>query len=235
MTTSRTNLDNPRTIQVNGRSYGWEDHAGLDPSACLEVEGFIRKRAWMHATRVRMAGIEVEDLVQEGMAAALQAARRFNPDRGAKYLTYAAPWIESAMKEALSVRRVGPSTQTMPVWLESLDAPVAPSITGNAVTLLDLQADESPSAEALLEALERDRSIRDAFSSLPFKQRRILVMRHGLDGDAPKSLQATAKALGMTKTEVGDHYQAALSQLSRALHRVPQPTYVLTTRKGRVA
>lgn len=219
MTTLRTSRDFSRTIQVNGRFYGWEEQAGLDPSACLEVEGFIRKRAWMHAARVRMAGIELEDLVQEGMAAALQAAKRFNPDHGAKYLTYAAPWIESAMKEALSARRAGTSMHGTPVWLESLDAPVAPSFSGDEVTLLDLQADESLTAEALLEALERDQSIRDAFSHLPSRQRKILLMRHGLEGDSPKSLQATAKALGMTKSQADDIYQAAMSQLSRVLHQ----------------
>ncbi len=91
-----------RVVAMNGRGYAWDAAKGLDPSVALEVEGFIRKKAWGYTHRGALAGLEFEDLVQEGWTGALKAAKKFNPEAGANYLTYAAWWIDAAMKEALS-------------------------------------------------------------------------------------------------------------------------------------
>lgn len=51
------------------------------------------------AARFRHYGLPVGDLVQEGNVGLMQAAARFEPDRGVRFSTYAAWWIRSAMQD----------------------------------------------------------------------------------------------------------------------------------------
>lgn len=56
-------------------------------------------------------GLPVQDLVQEGAIGLTQAARRFQPDAGARLSTYAAYWVRAAMQDYVvrswSLVRVG--------------------------------------------------------------------------------------------------------------------------------
>jgi RNA polymerase primary sigma factor len=47
-------------------------------------------------------GLPLEDLVSEGNVGLLQAAERFDPDKGIKFITYAVWWIRRAILQALS-------------------------------------------------------------------------------------------------------------------------------------
>jgi RNA polymerase sigma-32 factor len=51
------------------------------------------------AARFSHYGLPVGDLVQEGNVGLMQAAARFEPDRGVRFSTYAAWWIRSAMQD----------------------------------------------------------------------------------------------------------------------------------------
>ncbi len=51
------------------------------------------------APRFRNYGLPMGDLIQEGNVGLLQAAERFEPDRGVRFSTYAAWWIRSAMQD----------------------------------------------------------------------------------------------------------------------------------------
>jgi RNA polymerase sigma-32 factor len=65
------------------------------------------------AARFRHYGLPVGDLVQEGNVGLMQAAARFEPDRGVRFSTYAAWWIRSAMQDYVlrnwSIVRTGPT------------------------------------------------------------------------------------------------------------------------------
>lgn len=206
-----------QVIPMNGRMYRWNALEGLDPEICLEVEGYIRKRAWGYALRTRLAGLEVEDLVQEGWAGALRAARRFNLQAGAKYLTYAAPWIEAAMKEALSGRHPRTDGFGHPVWIQSLDAPEPWPRAEHGPSLLERQVDATPSPEDILESLESSQHLWKALSRLKPVQRRVVVAHHGLGGQPPRSLPALAKELGTPKAQVVKIYEEAMGRLVQIL------------------
>jgi RNA polymerase sigma-32 factor len=51
------------------------------------------------AARFRSYGLPLGDLVQEGNVGLMQAAARFEPERGVRFSTYAAWWIRSAMQD----------------------------------------------------------------------------------------------------------------------------------------
>ena len=51
------------------------------------------------AKRYRGSGLPMTDLVQEGVVGLLRAIRRFDPDHGARFSTYAAWWVRAAMQD----------------------------------------------------------------------------------------------------------------------------------------
>jgi RNA polymerase primary sigma factor len=61
----------------------------------------VRNLVHMFARRYQSRGVAFEDLVGAGNVGVVEAAHRFDPDRGVKFSTYAAWWIRKAMVESL--------------------------------------------------------------------------------------------------------------------------------------
>ncbi|MGZ6970865.1 MAG: sigma-70 family RNA polymerase sigma factor [Thermoanaerobaculia bacterium] len=55
-----------------------------------------------YAKRFHSPGISFLDLINEGNIGLIQAARRFDPERGVKFITYAVWWVRQAISNALS-------------------------------------------------------------------------------------------------------------------------------------
>ena len=56
-----------------------------------------------HGEARKLAGpfMDEEDLVQEGYIGLLRAAKRFDPDRGIRFSTYARWWVRAQMTRAI--------------------------------------------------------------------------------------------------------------------------------------
>ena len=52
-------------------------------------------------------GLSLSDLINEGNLGLLEAARRFRPEHGVKFITYAVWWIRQAIMQALATNRSG--------------------------------------------------------------------------------------------------------------------------------
>ena len=55
-----------------------------------------------YAKRYRGLGVPFLDLIHEGNLGLMEAARRFDPERNVKFITYAVWWIRQAITHALS-------------------------------------------------------------------------------------------------------------------------------------
>jgi RNA polymerase sigma factor (sigma-70 family) len=199
---------------MNGHAYAWDAAGGLDPAVTLEVLDFIRKKAWGYAAWASRVGLEVEDLVQEGMAGALKAAARFDPEAGASYLTYAAWWIDAAMKDALG-RTIIRTPEGAPfARIHSLDAPIQEEY-GRVHE--DWQRDDQPGPLDLTAAAEARARVSRALPRLQPRDREVLARHLGLDGHLPQSLQAVAQAMGVTRQRAGQLLDRARQDLRREL------------------
>lgn len=70
-----------------------------DESALHEITFAYTRLVISMAKRLRNYGLPVADLIQEGSVGLLQAAARFEPERGVRFSTYASWWIRSAMQD----------------------------------------------------------------------------------------------------------------------------------------
>jgi RNA polymerase primary sigma factor len=60
---------------------------------CMANQNFVRSLA----QRYGRADVDTDDLVAEGLVGLMEAAERFDPSRGVKFITYGAWWIKRAM------------------------------------------------------------------------------------------------------------------------------------------
>jgi RNA polymerase primary sigma factor len=67
------------------------------------VEGNLRFVV-SYAKRYRGLGVSFLDLIHEGNLGLMEAARRFDPERNVKFITYAVWWIRQALTHALSTQ-----------------------------------------------------------------------------------------------------------------------------------
>src|SRR6185436_9822686 len=54
------------------------------------------------AKRYAQQGIPLEDLINEGNIGLIEAVRRFDPDRGTRFITYAVWWIKKSILAAIA-------------------------------------------------------------------------------------------------------------------------------------
>ncbi|MBK18316.1 MAG: RNA polymerase factor sigma-32 [Rhodospirillaceae bacterium] len=107
----------------------WRDHA--DDSALNElVTSHIRLVVKM-ASGFKGYGMQISDLIQEGNIGLLTAAKRFDPEKGVRFSTYASWWILAAIQEYIvrnsSIVRIGstPAQKSLFFNLRRLRAKIA--------------------------------------------------------------------------------------------------------------
>lgn len=90
----------------------WHDRK--DERALHELTSAYMRLVIAMAARFRAYGLPMGDLVQEGNVGLMQAAQRFDPERGVRFSTYASWWIRSSIQDYIlrnwSIVRTGTTT-----------------------------------------------------------------------------------------------------------------------------
>jgi RNA polymerase primary sigma factor len=120
---------------------------------------------------------------------------------------------EVAKKTRLSVAQVR-DVRKAPRAVTSLDKPLGAENEG---TLTELVPAEGAGPEEELDVSLREQALRSALAELPERQREVLKLRYGLNGDEnPKSLEEIGRRLGLTRERVRQIETSALEQLAVA-------------------
>jgi RNA polymerase primary sigma factor len=91
----------PRITQDDERELGRRVQGGDQEALRRLVEGNLRFVV-SYAKRYRGLGVPFLDLIHEGNLGLMEAARRFDPERNVKFITYAVWWVRQAIMHALS-------------------------------------------------------------------------------------------------------------------------------------
>lgn len=198
------------------------------------------------AKEFRGRGLPFEDLVSEGNLGLIEAARRFDPGRGAKFITYAAWWIRKAMWKAVAEqsrsihvsdyqRRQARQGSTeghesdgrRSTWFQAGAECSAGSLRMLSLdaglgevdgpVLGDRLAAASPDPET--EVMERALlgRLQSAMSSLSPRERAILSHRFGLGEQDAMTLRRVGALLGLSHERVRQLEQQAKRQIRRIL------------------
>lgn len=167
----------------------------------------------------RGKGVDFDDLVSEGTLALIEAAEKYDPNRGNRFVGYAKPFIEQAMRKAISAQASGGMRGDAPVTQSgrkpapvSMDAPVR---EGSKYTLLDILADPDATSGdevATLRGLAED--LREAVKVLEDRERQVVESFYGL-GHARLTMAEIAEDMGLKRERVRQVRDKALRKMAR--------------------
>ncbi len=135
----------PRLTPEQEHALGLRAQQGDEDALKRLIEGNLRFVV-SYAKRYRGLGVPFLDLIHEGNLGLIEAAKRFDPGRNVKFITYAVWWIRQAIVHALS-------DQTRVFSLPTkLSGPAAR--LGRHFALLATQLDRQPTTHELAEDLD---------------------------------------------------------------------------------
>ncbi len=212
-----------------------------------------------YAKRYRGLGLAYMDLIHEGSLGLMEAAKRFDPGRNVKFISYAVWWVRQAIFHALSeharvfrlpqklsgqVSRLSTAREKLKSELER--APTTEELAertalskeaveqlllaaGDDVSLSAAVGDEGnlelgdtleqeliPSVELEMIRTSFERRIQSMVDELEDKEREVIKMRFGLDGEDPKTLQEIGEAMGLSRERIRQIESRAKEKLRRS-------------------
>ncbi|PYQ49787.1 MAG: hypothetical protein DMF78_17380, partial [Acidobacteria bacterium] len=214
-----------------------------------------------YSKRYRGLGLAFLDLIHEGSLGLIEAAKRFDPERNVKFISYAVWWVRQAIFHALSehhrvfrlpqklsgqISKMGnardklaaelerqPTTEELAKKTEMSEEEVEKllKVAGDDVSLSTavgedgslelgdtLEQETIPSVELQLMRSSFEEQIQNLVAELDEKERDVLRMRFGLDGDEPKTLQEIGEALGLSRERIRQIESKAKEKLRRSRH-----------------
>ena len=212
-----------------------------------------------YAKRYRGLGMSYMDLIHEGTLGLMEAAKRFDPERNVKFISYAVWWVRQAIFHALSehvrvfrlpqklsgqvsklsaareklkgelerlptIAELAERTALPPAEVEQLllaagdDVSLSTAVGDDGGLELGdtLEQDTVPSVEVEMIRSSFERRIQGMVSGLDEKEREVIRMRFGLDGEEPKTLQEIGEAMGLSRERIRQIESRAKEKLRRS-------------------
>jgi len=146
-----------------------------------------------------------EDAWQEARIALLKATRDYNPERGNRFTTIYYTYLKHALLDYIHMSRFNTHYQKRNY---SKSAPLFVSLFDTVVTkdgertLLDTIADPEDHFARVEEQLDAMVEVEKLLSGLNDRDRSILILRFGLNGEEPMSYRQIGERLGLTRERI---------------------------------
>ena len=151
-----------------------------------------------------------DDLISVGTIGLIKAIDTFDPKNGARFATYAGKCMQH---EILMYFRAQKKT----AGEVSMNEPIDTDKDGNPLTYLDIISIDDTIADDIDSKSRAERALMIIARDLPERERKILVLRYGLDGRAPLAQREVAELLGISRSYVSRIEKAALEKIGKML------------------
>ena len=153
-----------------------------------------------------------DDLISIGTIGLIKGINSFNSEKGTKLATYAARCIENEI--LMHFRGVRKTAQDI-----SMNEPIDTDGEGNPLTLADIICIDDTIADDIDHKFKcrQLRKLIDEMSNL--REKTIIIMRYGFDGNEPKTQQEVADILGISRSYVSRIETRILNELRRRLEK----------------
>ncbi len=159
------------------------------------VVSFVRQQV--------LAGVQLDEVVQEGNLGLLRAVEKFDPDAGTRFSTYAIWWIRAYVWRYLKGARsaVRPRSGVTARADLSLDAPLDEE---GDMTYLERVEDDAEGPDARYAAREADTHLRQALEKLRGRVGGLGwdIIHRRLGQDPPETLETIGRRWGLSRERV---------------------------------
>ena len=138
---------------------------------------------------------EQEDLISIGTIGLIKAVGTIDSNKGIRFATYASRCIEN---EILMHFR-GRKKYAQDLYIQD---PIDVDTEGNALTLMDIMAQDGDILEDVDRKLKSDRLHSYINQALDAREQQVIRLRYGLDGKAPMAQREVAALLGISRSYV---------------------------------
>lgn len=184
---------------------GDESHRDLLITHNLRLVVYIAKKFESKTT-------STEDLVSIGTIGLMKAVKTFNPQKNIKLATYASRCIENEI--LMHLRKVNNMKAEM-----SFDEPLSVDWDGNELTLRDVLGTDPDDVFEPIEYTDEKRLLMKIVNDLPEKERRLMIMRFGLNGETGHTQKQLADSLGISQSYISRLEKKILEKIKNEMLR----------------
>lgn len=153
-------------------------------------------------------GEDSDDMISIGTIGLIKAINTFNPKKGTRLATYAARCIENEILMHLRfMKKVRAEV--------SLYDPIGVDKEGNEITLIDILGTHPEVVAEMVENKFEHIRLMEKVHLLTRREKKVLDMRFGLEGETRKTQREIAKNLGISRSYVSRIEKRALTKLTK--------------------
>jgi RNA polymerase primary sigma factor len=211
----------PRLTPDEERELGARIQQERDEAALSRLVESNLRFVVSYAKRYRGLGVSLLDLIHEGNLGLIEAAKRFDPTRNVKFITYAVWWIRESMVHVLSDQTRAfsfPPKMLAVLGTTADDVSLNEPLTADGSRQLgDTLAQEQvpPIEDEMIHQADLD-ELASALGELDGKEREIVRLRFGLEDDEPRTLQEIGDRLHLSRERVRQIESRAKDKLRRS-------------------
>lgn len=176
---------------------------------CKLIEHNLRLVAFI-AKRFENTGANIEELISIGTIGLMKAVSTYNKEKNIKLATYASRCIEN---EILMFLRKA-SSQKKEI---SIDEPLSVDWDGNELLLSDVLGSDNDSIPREMEENEEKKILMLSIDELNPREKLIIEMRYGLNGDNELTQKEVADALGISQSYISRLEKKIMQRLRKRI------------------
>ena len=164
------------------------------------------------ARKFDVAGAGIEDLISIGTIGLIKAVKTYSPEKNIKLATYASRCIENEI--LMFIRKNSQLKGEL-----SLDEPLNTDWDGNELLLSDVLGSDPDMVGMNVERDDECRMLRIVLDKLPKRDREIMYMRFGLDGQREHTQKQVADSMNISQSYISRLEKKIISMLKKELQR----------------
>ncbi len=165
------------------------------------------------ARKFENTGIHIEDLISIGAIGLIKAVNTFDPEKKIKLATYASRCIENEI--LMYLRRNNKIRSEI-----SFDEPLNIDWDGNELLLSDVLGTESDIITKGIEEEVDKHLVSEALEDLEGREKQIIEMRFGLNGQEERTQKDVADLLGISQSYISRLEKKIIGRLKKELNKL---------------
>ena len=159
-----------------------------------------------HIVKKYYSAADPEELISTGTVGLIKAVDTFDPDNGTRFATYASRCLQN---EILMQFRFQKKFQNEVSVNDTIDT----DKDGNPLTYGDIISTDEDIADTIELKFKTKKAVDYVMNGLTERERRIMILRYGIDGGRGLTQRETAQRLGISRSYVSRIEKSSLDKL----------------------